>query len=140
MCLSLCDDCAVTAQARSVAAQADRSPHSPIGHRTVRSVTTQADRSPHRLDRSPHSPIGDRTGSIGHRTVRSVTAQARSVTAQARSVTAQVDRSPHRLDRSPHRPIGHRTLRLVKDWVHVATHALTTPPPHNVIHEKYDYV
>ena len=99
MCLSLCDDCAVTD--RPV-----RSPHSPIGHRTGRSVTAQArsvtaqsDRSPHRLDRSPHRPIGYRTG--------------RSVTAQTRSVTAQSDRSPHRLDRLPHRPIGHRTVRSV---------------------------
>ena len=67
----------------------DRSPHSPIGHRTGRSVTAQArsvsaqsDRSPHRLVRSPHRPIGHRTG--------------RSVTAQARSVTAQADWSPHK--------------------------------------------
>ena len=89
-------DRSVTAQSDRSPHRLDRSPHSPIGHRTVRSVTAQArsvtaqsDRSPHRLDRSPHSPIGHRTGSIGHRTVRSVTAQARSVTAQARSVTAQ---------------------------------------------------
>ena len=87
-CTSTCTS-TYHAQARSVTAQSDRSPHrldrsphSPIGHRTgsighrtVRSVTAQSDRSPHRLDRSPHSLIGHRTGSIGHRTVRSVTAQ-----------------------------------------------------------------
>ena len=94
--------------------------HRPIGRRTVRSVTAQSDRSPHRLDRSPHSPIGHRTGSIGHRTVRSVTAQARSVTAQSDRSPHRLDRSPHspighRTGSIGHRTgsIGHRTVRSV---------------------------